>query len=369
MFYMTYLITGGGSGGHIYPALAVADEIMLKSPDSKIILVGARRGMERKLFAKTNYKSYFLPVGQLHSSVGRWKQFVSLCFLPFCFLQSLYICLRYKPKAVLGVGGYASGPVGVVSSVLGIPTYVWEANATPGVTNRILGRFKTTPLLVFPEAAKYFKKNKPVMTGLPVRLEMEEEAGDVLKMVKGSFMRVLFVGGSQGARIFNEVVPKLLYKYKDELSGFHFTHQTGLKNYEEVLKTYEILKIEEDQKFFRVLPYLDPIKSHYNLADLIVCRSGASTVVELSVMEKPSILVPFPKASDDHQRTNAQSMVNKGASLMIEEASFTAETLFEELLSLKENPDKLLRLSKASKSAFPLGAREKIADILLFHER
>lgn len=357
---MTYLITGGGSGGHIYPALAVADEIKRKKPKARIILVGARRGMERKLFSRTDYKAYFLPAGQLHSSVGRFKQFISLLFLPVCFIQSFFLLIWYRPKVVLGVGGYASGPLGVMSCLLRVPTYIWEANATPGMTNRILGKFNTVPLLVFPEAAKFFKKNDPVITGLPVRKEIEKEAKPAMER---SFARekivVLFVGGSQGAKVFNETLPLLIKKYRADLQKFYFIHQTGVKNFEETLEKYGHKGGAE------VLPYLDTIKYYYESADLVVCRSGASTVVELSIMEKPSILVPFPKASDDHQRTNAQSLVSKSAALMIEEANFNVETLYEELLSIKEKPDSLLRLSQACKSIFPLGAREKIAEIML----
>ncbi len=356
---MTYLITGGGSGGHIYPALAVADEIKLRKPEARIILVGAKRGMERKLFAKTDYKSYFLPVGQLHSSVGRRKQLISILLMPFCFIQSFFLLLMYRPKAVLGVGGYASGPLGVMACVLRIPTYIWEANATPGITNRILGKFNTIPLLVFPEAAKFFKKNDPVMTGLPVRMEMEEGLSKDQSVGKKGKITVLFVGGSQGAKVFNETVPALIKECGEKLQGFHFIHQTGLKNYEETIAKYPVKHGVE------VLPYLDPIKAYYEAADLIVCRSGASTVVELSVMGKPSILVPFPKASDNHQKTNAESMVKKGAAMMLEEAQFDVATLCEELLSIKENPAKLSKISDACKIAFPLGAREKIADIML----
>lgn len=363
---MTYLITGGGSGGHIYPALAVADEIKKKEPSAKIILVGARRGMERKLFSETDYKSFFLPAGQLHSSVGRVKQLITLTLLPICFIQAFFILLFYRPKAVLGVGGYASGPLGIMSSLMGFPTYIWEANATPGMTNRILGKFNTVPLLVFSEASKYFKKNKPVSTGLPIRAEME--VSDSKKSSERSEKTVvLFVGGSQGAKVFNDTLPRFIKKYKDRLSGFYFIHQTGLKNYDSCLRDYGDLEGLVD--VLEVKAYLDPMRAYYDKADLVVCRSGASTVVELSVLEKPSILVPFPRASDDHQKSNALSMVSKGAAVMIEEAGFNEETLLQELLSIKEKPARLSELSKACKSVFPLGAREKITDILLGLEK
>lgn len=358
----TYFITGGGSGGHIYPALAVADEIRGIEPKARIVLIGARRGMERKLFKQTVYPSYFLPVGQLHSSVGRLKQLWSLVRLPFCFLISLCLILRYRPKAVLGVGGYASGPVGVVSSLLGVRTYVWEANATPGVTNRILGKFNTVPLLVFEKAAAFFKKNQSVMVGLPVRKSFEQGLPQVKKGDDVKNLNVLFVGGSQGARVFNETLPLFVEKYGDKLANVRLVHQTGFKNFE---ATQEKYKKTGGSDGVEVLAYLDPILDYYAAADLVVCRSGASTVVELSVMSKPALFVPFPKASDDHQKSNAVSVVDQGAALMIEEADFTPDTLAEAILSLQEKPDRLENLKKASSNLFPLGARQKIAEIVI----
>ncbi len=356
---MTYLITGGGSGGHIYPALAVADEIKRKDSKARVVLVGSKRGMERKIFSQTKYKVHFLPVGQLHSLAGRIKQIISLFFLPICFIQSFFLLIRYRPKAVLGVGGYASGPLGAVACILKIPTYIWEANTVPGITNKILGKLNTTPLLVFPEAVKFFKKNKSIITGLPIRIELQTELETLKKEPKSSKITVLFVGGSLGAKVFNDVLPEFIKKFGDKLKDFNFIHQTGFKNYESTLAKYPM---SHDVK---VLSYLDPIKTYYESADLVICRSGASTVVELSVMGKPSILVPLSNSSDNHQKKNAESMVKKGAAIMIEEAQFSIETLYLELLSIKQNPTKFSNLGDNCKSSFSLGAREKIADIML----
>lgn len=357
---MTYFITGGGSGGHIYPALAVADEIKERQPEAKIILVGSRRGLEKNIFNKTDYKSYFLPVGQLHSSVGRLKQIWSLIKMPYCFLVSLFLLLRYRPKFVFGVGGYASGPLGVMSSLMGVKTYIWEGNATPGITNRLLGRFNTTPFLVFPEAAKYFKKSKAIITGVPIRKSLE--APQLKSDQSSDKFSVLFVGGSQGAKVFNDVVPELIKDQDPNLDGVHIIHQTGLKNYEAVKAVYP-----SSQKVvsFEVLAYLDPIRDYYLAADLIVTRAGAGAVNEISMLGKPSLLVPFPKASDDHQRQNAVSMVSKGAAKMLEEKDFNLETLKKEILSLKKNPDMLHSLGLSAGQVLPKGAREKIADHLL----
>lgn len=357
---ITVCLTGGGSGGHIYPALAIAEELESLRPDINIILVGAKRGLERKLFTKTKYASYFLPVGQLHSSVGRLKQIWSLLKMPYCFLLSFWILLKYRPSVVMGVGGYASGPLCMTSVLLKIPTFVWEGNATPGVTNKILGRFKITPFLVFKEAASYFKKVKPILTGVPVRkaLENEEARVEGVGADKEEF-NVLFVGGSQGARVFNKTLPELSKSF--DLSGFKLVHQTGLKNHASVLESYGPNKSSSVD----VLSYLDPIKSFYLNADVVVSRSGAGAVNELSLLGKPSILVPFPKASDDHQKKNAESLVSKNAAILIEEKDFTSESLHKLLLSLREDPSQLSDLSANIQKSLKRGAREQIANHLL----
>ena len=311
-------------------------------------MIGAKRGLEKTIFKKTAFKSYFLPVGQLHSSVGRLTQMWSLLKMPYCFLKSFFILLKHRPVAVMGVGGYASGPLCLTSVFLKIPTYVWEGNATPGVTNKILGRFKVLPFLVFKEASKYFKKVKPILTGVPVRKNLEENSLNSKRLAKktlSSFettalsssaviedtdtkknknFRVLFVGGSQGAKIFNETLPKYVKTFG--LEGFHFTHQTGLKNYESVVKHHS------KNPNLEVLAYLDPIIEYYLKADLIVSRSGAGAVNEFSLLSKASVLVPFPKASDNHQLKNAEALVTNKSALMIEESEFTPERLNTVLL-------------------------------------
>ena len=353
----TICLTGGGSGGHIYPALAIAEELEAQNNDINIILVGAKRGLEKDLFKKTKYKSYYLPVGQLHSSVGRFKQIWSLIKMPYCFLLSLLILLKHKPSIVMGVGGYASGPLCLISLMLGIPTFVWEGNATPGVTNRILGRFKITPFLVFERAKKYFKKVKPIITGVPVRKDLEIKTETSGK--KEGVFNVLFVGGSQGARVFNETLPKLSSEY--DLGGFQIVHQTGLKNHKEVLSLYGETKKDN----IDVLPYLDPIRDFYVNADVVVSRSGAGAVNELSLLGKASVLVPFPKASDNHQKTNAESLVSEKSALMIEESDFNAKKLYEVLTRLRDDPGHLKDLSVNIQKSLKRGAREEIAAHLL----
>ena len=355
----TVIITGGGSGGHIYPALAVASELEKTDSSVKVVLVGAKRGLERKIFSETSYKSYFIPVGQLHSSVGRLKQIWSLIKMPLCFLQSIFIILKHKPKAVFGVGGYASGSLCLAARFFNVKTFVWEGNATPGITNKILGRFKVKPFLVFEEASKFFKKTEPVITGVPVRAELEEVNQSNSKEQPDEEFCVLFVGGSQGARVFNSVLPELVKNY--DLQNIKIIHQTGLNNYNEVLKSYG----DSKRANVEVLAYLDPIRKYYQQADLVVSRSGAGAVNELSLLEKPCVLVPFPKASDDHQAKNALALQNSHSAVVILEKDFNAQVLYEKIVSLKNSPSELKQLSVNIKSALKRGAREEIAKCIL----
>lgn len=355
---MTFIITGGGTGGHIYPALSVARELKRRHSDTRIILVGASRGLEKKIYSESEFKSYFLPVGQLHQSVGFITRFLTLLFLPFAFLKAFFIFVRYRPKAVLGVGGYASGPMAIVSATFKCPTFIWEANSLAGMANKYLARFKkVTPLLVFDETAKNFPQKKCEIVGLPVRYEMEySNLFSKPPSTGNNFFTVLFVGGSQGARVFNEVVPEL--EKIREFREINVIHQTGGKNFKEVSERYS------PQSPFQVLPYLDPIKDYYEMADLIVCRAGASTLVELSILGKPCIIVPFPKASDDHQRKNAEALLTQGAADMILEKDLTPELLKSKILYLMQEPAKLAEMSKNFKGAFPRGARERIAELM-----
>ena len=262
---------------------------------------------------------------------------------------------------VMGVGGYASGPLCLMSRLLNTPTYVWEGNATPGVTNKILGRFKITPFLVFKEASSYFKKIKPIMTGVPVRKALEESTAESRGSESDKKFNILFVGGSQGAKIFNETLPRLSKDFA--LSGVEIIHQTGLKNYEVVLADYG----EDKKNNIKVLSYLDPIRDYYVNADVVVSRSGAGAVNELSLLGKPSILVPFPKASDNHQHKNAEALVMQKAAILIDESEFTAKKVNDVLLALRDDPSHLKDLGVNIQKSLKRGAREEIAAHLLKH--
>lgn len=375
------LLAGGGTGGHIYPALAIAKFIQEKNPQNKIEFVGSRRGLEKDIVPKHGFKLHMLTVGQLHSSVGRLKQIKTLLLMPIVFLQALWIVIKFRPHFVLGVGGYASGPLVLVASLLGIRTGIWEANVEPGITNKILSKFVKRCFVVFEDSQKFFPPHKTQCLGYPVRKEFEvlyqqkktqeqdstsaatSEASHSVSQNSSSSspspgsstFKVLIFGGSQGAAVFNRVIPKVAARFPE----IQFTLQTGSKNYAE----FEGKKWTDN---LQVLPFLDPIVDHYLQADLIISRSGAGAIAELSAIGAHCLFVPFPKASDDHQRKNAEALQALGAADMILEDQFTEEEFAGFLQQyLKRSVSQNTEMQKNMLDFFKSGATQAIVEALI----
>lgn len=361
------LLAGGGTGGHIYPALAVAQYIQNQYPKHKIEFVGSQRGLEKDIIPKHNYKLHRLSVGQLHSSVGRLKQLATLLRMPWVMLQSLWILICFRPTFVFGVGGYASGPVVLMASLLGFRTAIWEANVQPGITNKFLSRFVRHCFVVFEDSLKFFPINKTKCVGYPVREEFEQTYHErkkilnhrfqVIDLVKASEapLKVLIFGGSQGAAVFNRVLPKVMPQFPE----MSFVLQTGNKN-------FESFKGQNWGEHIKVLPFLDPIIEHYQSADLVICRSGAGAIAELAAMGLNCLFVPLPTAADDHQRKNAESLFHRGASDMIQEDSFTPEQLAVFLQEFQQRPQsQRLEMQKKMLEVFKPGATQAIVSQIL----
>lgn len=355
------LIAGGGTGGHIYPGLAIADYIKANYENSQVEFVGSRRGLEKDIIPKFNYKLHMLKVGQLHSSVGRLTQLKTLILMPLVMLHALWIVIKFRPKAVIGVGGYASGPLVFMASLLGIRTAIWEANVQPGITNKFLSKFVRYCFVVFPSSLKFFPKLKVKCVGYPVRKQIEDlyfskkQNPNFMARTSTQPLKVLVFGGSQGAAVFNRVIPEVAKLLPD----VKFTLQTGTKN-------YESFKGQTFAHNLTVLPFLDPIVDFYQKADLIICRSGAGAVTELSAMGLNCLFVPFPRASDDHQRINAQAIVDQNAGDLMLEDEFTVESVktFLEKYKLK-TPDEISQIQKNMQDFFQPGATKQMVDQLL----
>lgn len=347
------LIAGGGTGGHIYPGLAVAQALKQKDNQVEIHFIGTKQGLENRIIPQHNYSLHLLSISGLNG-LGTIQKLITLSKFPLAFFQTLYLLLKLKPKFVFGVGGYASGPVVLIASLLGYPTALFESNAIPGITNRILSKFVKTSFSLFEESKKYLKSQNILFFGFPVRGQMQacppRENSDKL--------RVLIFGGSQGARGINKTVSKALVSFNKDFKNIEFIHQTGKADFHEIESKYK------DIKNVKVLEYLDPIKDYYDWADVIFCRAGASTISELSACGKAAVLVPFPFAADDHQKKNAQSLAKKNAALYIEQEEFTKERFLTLIDFFKKNKNEITKLEKNISTLYKKDAAAKIADYI-----
>lgn len=348
------LIAAGGTGGHIYPALAIADAFKASRPEIQIEFVGTAHGLENKIVPAKGYKVHHLPIGRLNSNVPLAERLKTVLLLPWAMLKSALLLRREKPAFVLGVGGHASGPLLLMAALLGYRNAIWEPNAMPGMANRILSKFVDEAWVVFDEARAMLKGNVHV-AGMPVRQEIEESP--IGQTEPGKF-RLLIFGGSQGARGLNTVAAEMVKG--GGLEGIEIIHQTGAADFHRVKEIYgdAIAKVD-------LREYLHDMGHQYQKADLVICRSGTGTLSELAACAKPSILIPFPFAADDHQKKNAESLVAKNAAIMILQKDLTPDGLRDQILKLKGNPAQLRQMSEAVRTFHHPRAAQKLAEKFL----
>jgi UDP-N-acetylglucosamine--N-acetylmuramyl-(pentapeptide) pyrophosphoryl-undecaprenol N-acetylglucosamine transferase len=348
----TILIAAGGTGGHLFPGVAVADELKARDPETRVVFVGTPRGLESRLVPRAGYELELLPILPLNG-VGPVRMLKGLLALPWALLKAVLLVRRLRPAAVLGVGGYAGGPVVLVAALLRIPTVVLEPNAKPGFTNRVLKPFVRHAACSYEEARVEFG-SKGVVTGNPVR-------GGFAKLAPKwhvAPMTLLAFGGSQGARIINRTLAEALPRLPgpDQL---RIVHQTGPASRDEVAEAYNAAGRKAE-----VLAFLDDMEARFAQADLVLCRSGATTAAELTAAGKASILVPFAQAADDHQRSNARALEAAGAARMIEEKDLTPERLAAAVSELLGDTARLTRMEEAARKLARPDAAARVSDLL-----
>lgn len=353
------IIAGGGTGGHIYPGVAIARALERLHPDVEVHFVGSKGGLEEKIIPREKFPLHTMAVGKLHSSVGRWTQIKTILGLPLAVGTAIGLLFRFKPVAVLGVGGFASGPMLFASAIFGFRSLIWEPNAYPGLTNRLLARCMDECLLVFEEAGRYLHARKTTAAGLPVRAAMvpaPRVGGD-------RPLRILVFGGSQGARFINNLVSETV-KAGGWLEGVELVHQTGPLDFARIKESYA-----GAPPTIQVFEYLHDMDQRYAWADLVVCRAGASTVAEICACQKAAIFIPLPTAADDHQRKNAEVLVRAGAAMMClqndPKNELTAARFREILARFRDDRSQIARMEENVRLfQFP-NAAEKIVDRLL----
>jgi UDP-N-acetylglucosamine--N-acetylmuramyl-(pentapeptide) pyrophosphoryl-undecaprenol N-acetylglucosamine transferase len=349
------LIAGGGTGGHIIPALAVARELVARH-GAEVLFVGTARGMESRLVPEAGFRLELIQIGPLNQ-VSLMTKLRTLASLPLSLLACSQIIRKFRADVVFGVGGYASGPAMGAAILRGVPTMAFEPNAVPGMANRLVGKRVRAAAVNFPPAAKWFRKAE--VTGIPVRPEFFS----ALAPAQGTRPHLLIFGGSQGARIFNTLMPSLAPALLEAVPGLTLLHQAGARHAEVTRTAYAASGADPER--WRVEAFLDNMAERFAAANLVMARSGASTVAELAAAGKPALLIPFAAAADDHQRINAEVMVQAGAAVMLEERQLGQSGLLLGTLSgLLADPAKLLSMAAQARTQARPGAAERIADRL-----
>ena len=364
---MRILFAGGGTAGHINPALAIAAYIKERHPNAEISYIGTAQKLEAKLVPEKGYDFYTIdvagfkrelsPNGIIHNIKAVKKAAVSI-------KNSKEILKKVKPDIVIGTGGYVSGPVLRAAQQLGIKTAIHEQNAYPGVTTKMLAPKADCVMLAMPEAEKYLKlKNKPVITGNPIRQELlkvnREEARRILNIDNRPL--ILSFGGSLGAKKVNEAVCELI-RWHNTSEKFHHIHATGKAGYETFKESLKDLDLSDEIK---IREYINDMDVCMAAADLVICRAGAITLAEVGACGKPSVLIPSPYVAENHQYHNALTLKKCGAAELIEEKDLSGESLIEKVEYLIENKPKLESMSKAAKKSAIIDANERIYSHLM----
>lgn len=345
------VIAGGGTGGHVIPALSIARELR-DAHGAEVHFIGTERGLETKLVPEAGFPISYVRVGML-KNVSLFTRVKTLGDLPRGILRCMKLLREIDPHVVIGVGGYASGPAMIAAILKRIPTMVFEPNAVPGMVNRAIGKRVNAAAVSFASTVPYFRH--AVVTGRPVRPEFFA----ISTRVDGP-PRLLVMGGSQGARALNEVVPQIANELLRDVPGLTIVHQAGARHEESTREAYQ--KAHVNEKRYAVHAFLNDIPAECATADLILCRSGG-TVEELCAAGRASVLVPFPKAADDHQRKNAESMVAGGASIMILEKNMTPVALRETLHDLLMDPARLDAMGEAARKMSHPNAVKEIGEM------
>lgn len=352
---MRVLIAGGGTGGHLFPGIALAEEVATRHKKNDVLFVGTTRGLEARVVPQAGFKFEAIPSRGL-KGMGPLRLLLGLAMLPLSFFSALRLLLKHKPDVVVGVGGYSSGPVVLTAWLLRVPTAVQEQNALPGFTNKVLGRFVDAVFLAFEGAGRFFPARKVHVIGNPIRRKLMENF--LRSRAVHDRFTVLVFGGSLGARGINSRMLEALEHLGDLKDGLHFIHQTGKNDVEQVRQGYA-------QKGFsaEVLEFIDDMSGAYQRCELVICRAGATTLAELTVCKKASILIPFPFATDDHQTVNARALVEAGAAICFKEKELTGQALADTIRALKAEPAKLAKMEKAAGLLGRPEAAKELADV------
>jgi UDP-N-acetylglucosamine--N-acetylmuramyl-(pentapeptide) pyrophosphoryl-undecaprenol N-acetylglucosamine transferase len=336
---MNVILAGGGTGGHVIPALAIAEE--LRRRGHQAAFVGTARGIETRLVPQAGFPLHLVKVGALNR-VSLATRLRTAIDLPMSIFAAMRILREFRAQVVIGVGGYAAGPATFAAVLMGIPVVLFEPNVVPGFANRMVARWARAAAVHFEQTGRWFRHFE--VTGVPVR-----PAFFALPERRSQPPSLLLFGGSQGARALNRVLRESAAELMARVPGLRIVHQTGVREFEEIRGYYEASRINVE-----AVAFIDDMPQRFADADLIVCRSGASTVAEIAAAGKCALFVPFPGAADDHQLRNAELLAREGAAVLIPESELTQERFVQEVAALLDDREQLAAMgAKARELAHP----------------
>lgn len=362
---MKVIMAGGGTGGHIYPAIAIADKILRKHPESEILFIGTERGMEKDIVPKNGYEIKFITVSGLNRK-KIWKNLKTAINLAKGYRQANKIIEEFKPDLVIGTGGYVCAPVVRAAHKKGIQTYIHEQNAYPGLTNKLLEKYVDKVFISFPESKKYFKdKDKLIVTGNPIRnsfLVCGMSNSRAKMRIKANEFMILCFGGSLGSEKINNTMVHII-EVVNSMQDTKLVFITGKYYYQKTCNTFKESNIKLN-KNISILEYVDNMHEYLSASDLVISRAGALTVSEITACGKASILIPSPNVTGNHQYYNAKAVSDEGGAIIIEEKDLSDEKLLGTILRLKNNKNALNKMSEASMKVGRIDAVDVIYDHL-----
>jgi UDP-N-acetylglucosamine--N-acetylmuramyl-(pentapeptide) pyrophosphoryl-undecaprenol N-acetylglucosamine transferase len=360
------VVAGGGTGGHLFPGIAVAEEFLARDKKNEALFVGTERGIEARILPRLGFRLAIISAAGIRGK-SAFSQIKGLAMLLYGYAQARRILKEFRPDRVLGVGGYASGPVVLAAGGMRIRRFIHEQNAIPGFTNKFLARFSEQVFVSLEESEQFFPWEKTLLTGNPIRKEIlaafaqgGNGAQHAERNTQHDPIRLLVFGGSAGAHSINQALVAalpFLSRYRERLV---ITHQTGENDLAEVREGYGRMGFRAE-----AIPFIDSMAAAYRVADLIVCRAGATTVAEVTACGKPCIFIPYPYAVDDHQRRNAEALLKKGAGFMLLDRELSGESLARMIMDLIDNPERIAEAGRNARTLARLDAARVIVDEII----
>jgi UDP-N-acetylglucosamine--N-acetylmuramyl-(pentapeptide) pyrophosphoryl-undecaprenol N-acetylglucosamine transferase len=359
---MRVIIAGGGTGGHLFPGLAVAEELKNRDDSTEVIFVGTEYGIEARVVPREGYPIKFLRAEGL-VGVSAVKKVKAIVMTFFSIVDSYKIIKTVRPDIVIGVGGYASGAAMLTAYFMSIPTMILEQNSIPGLTNKILGRFVRAVCITYQESISFFPKAKTFLTGNPVRMQILkgniESAYRLFSLERGLFTIFIF-GGSSGAKSINMAIVDALNNMYDLKDKIQFLHQTGIRGYENIREAYRKSGFKGT-----ITPFIYQMGEAYAVADIVISRAGATTLAELTALGKPAILIPYPYAAGQHQELNARKLLEMGAAKMIRDSELKGESLANSIREMYTNETMRAEMQRNSRSVGRPEACARVVDIAM----